>query len=159
MVDSKASGAIGESFEQSLQRFREESNAVLIEGIVHTITIALVIIGVFAVGDLQIHRPYVVALYVHKLLLFMVGIGVIMALHVPSTRRWPRCLGFLFFAATAVSCAAQGATTGDAVTPAPLFMVLTIGAACRLPWGVIPQFGLAVVAALALVGNGYAVTG
>src|SRR6185295_9672150 len=83
----KESSVTGESFAQGLKRLREETNAALIESIIHTIAVALAVVGVLAVGDLQIHRPYVVALYVQKLLLFMVGTGVAIALHGPATRR------------------------------------------------------------------------
>lgn len=159
VVHSKESPVTGESFEQSLKRLREETNAVLIDGIIHTIAIVLSIVGVLALGDLQIHRPYVVALYVQKVLLFLVGVGVAIALHGPATRRWPRCFGLLFLGAAAVSCAVQGAITGDAVMPAPLLMMLTLGTACLLPWGALPQAALACITAIALVGNGYAVTG
>ena len=82
---------------------------------------------------MQLHSADVARLHLHKLLLSSIGIGAIVALRLPQTRRWPRSVGVLFLAATVVSCAVQGMITGDAVTPAPLYMMLAIGTAAMLP--------------------------
>src|SRR5262249_38368619 len=150
---------IGTTFEQSLQRVREETDALLVDGLTRMIVMILITTGLLAFGDMLIHREQLFALFVHKLLLVTLGAGVIVALTLPRTRRWPRSFGLPFLATTVLSCAVQGAITGDGVTPAPLFIVFMIGTACFLPWGVLPQAALAFSAALSLIGNNYAVAG
>jgi signal transduction histidine kinase len=121
----------------------------------------LVVLGIvaFAASDPVMHPAAMRQLYVVVGVELVVVLGGLLLLRVATTTRHLVAIALGVISVLCVTTALSGVIVDDADTTPVLLLVITLGAATLLPWGVWPQLVLQVVATAAILWNVHMVRG
>lgn len=123
------------------------------------LVIMLFAIALFALGEIVLNQPQIGALALVKLLQVAIVSAVLGALQTRRVERYVVPFALVTLTAICILAAASNIVRHDITTAPLLFIVLTVGTALLLPWGVTPQLATVVMTGLVLLGNIYWVTG
>lgn len=121
----------------------------------------LTISGILLFGamDPVVHPDLLLPLWLIIAAELLMATIVLWRLRHPMTAGQAVGLGVLFVSFMCLSTAASGIVAGDAATTPVVLLVLTLGAATLLPWGMRPQLVVQIVATAAILWNVHAVLG
>ncbi len=139
--------------------FREEITPLLVERIRAGLKLSLVSISLFAIADLLVYRNLLPPLWLLKATQIATLAATYVLLRRPVSRSKAVAAAAATLAVLCITTAASGVVTHDAATTPALLVVLSMGAATLLPWGVAPQLVTQVVATASAFWNVDAVTG
>jgi CheY-like chemotaxis protein len=139
--------------------FRDRTERLRVERLRLGLYVLIAAAGLFAGADWLMNPQRLHLLYLIKLGLLTVCAGILRALRRPDAGRHAVALGLLGVATLSVSTAASGVVTHDVITTPVLVVVLSLGTAMLLSWGVWPQAATAVLAGVASVATIYGVDG
>jgi signal transduction histidine kinase len=121
--------------------------------------LSLLGIVVFGLSDPLMHPDRMRELYRVTAVELVVVLGGLWLVPVASRAAHVVAIALAVVSVLCITTALSGIIVGDATTTPVLLLVLTLGAATLLPWGVWPQLALQVVATLAILWNAHAVGG
>ena len=121
--------------------------------------LVLVAIVVFALTDARVHPESFRQLYRLDALEFGVVLAAFWLVGVAATELQVVVVALVAVSMLCCTTAVAGVVANDAATAPLLLLVLTLGAATLLPWGVWPQFVLQIVATLAILWSVHRVHG
>ncbi len=136
-----------------------ESVALLAQRARVGLWLSLTSITLFALVDPFLHADLLGPLYVFKAFMIAVTIGLFRVLRRPATRTQVVSAVLLAVAVFSVMTAASGVVTDDPATTPVLLMVLSMGTATLLPWGVLPQLAVQAIVVSCVIWNRYAIAG
>ena len=116
-------------------------------------------ITLFALVDPFLHADQLGTLYVFKAFMIAVTIGLFRQLRRPETRSQVVGAVLLAVAVFSLMTAASGIVTDDPATTPVLLMVLSMGTATLLPWGVLPQLAVQAIVVACVLWNRWAIAG
>ena len=119
----------------------------------------LVAVPLFAAGEVRVHSTGAPWIYVVKLAQAACALCIVLALRRTHGRQHAGILAVLFASMVCITTAMTNAARGDIVLTPLLLSVFCVSCASIFPWGDGPQLITVVVAALATVGNLWAVRG
>jgi signal transduction histidine kinase len=121
--------------------------------------LTLIGVVVFALTDPVTHPDRIRQLAAVVGFELAVLLGALWLLRLVTSTRHIIALAFTAVSVLCVTTALSGIIAGDAATTPVLLLVLTLGAATLLPWGVWPQLALQAVATAAILWNVHTVRG
>jgi signal transduction histidine kinase len=136
-----------------------ESVALLAQRARVGLWLSLTSISLFALVDPFVHRDLLGTLYAFKAFMVAVTFGLFQVLRHPGTRLQVVTAVLLAVAVFSVGTAASGIVTGDAATTPVLLVVLSMGTATLLPWGVYPQLAVQAIVIVSVMWNQWAIQG
>lgn len=116
-------------------------------------------IALFAATDPVVHPDRLLPLWLIIAAELLVVATALWRLRRPLTAEQAVVLGVLFVSFMCLSTAASGIVAADAATTPVVLLVLTLGAATLLPWGIGPQLVVQIVATAAILWNVHEVLG
>ena len=140
-------------------RSSSESVALLVQRARGGLWLSLTSISLFALVDPFLHRDLLGPLYAFKAFMVAVTFGLFRALRRPASRPQAVIAVLLAVAVFSVGTAASGIVTGDAATTPVLLVVLSMGTATLLPWGVYPQLAVQAIVIVCVMWNQWAIQG
>lgn len=138
---------------------REEITALLIERARAGLGLSLLSISLFALADPIVFPQVLGPLYTVKAVQISSALVALFLLRPGVSHRRAVTVALVTIGILCVTTAASGIVTHDAGTTPVLLVVVTMGAATLLPWGIGPQFVLQIIATASVVWNVYAVGG
>src|SRR5262249_10924793 len=136
-----------------------ESVALLAQRARVGLWLSLTSLSLFALVDPFVHPSLLGTLYAFKAFMVVVSFGLFQVLRRPATRLQAVTAVLLAVAVFSVGTAASGIVTGDAATTPVLLVVLSMGTATLLPWGVYPQLAVQVIVIVCVMWNQWAIQG
>ena len=136
-----------------------ESVALLAQRARVGLWLSLTSISLFALVDPFMHRELLGTLYGIKAFMVAVTFGLFRVLRRPASRLQAVTAVLLAVAVFSVGTAASGIVTGDPATTPVLLVVLSMGTATLLPWGVYPQLVVQAIVIGCVLWNQWAVEG
>ncbi len=137
----------------------DDAKDLLVERLRGGLGLVFVGIALFGVADPVVHPDRLVPLYLVIAAELAAVLATFWRLRYPITARTAVVLGAAVVCLLSLTTAASGVITQDAATSPVLILVLTMGAATLLPWGVGPQLIVQVVGTAAVLWNLHAVGG
>ncbi len=138
---------------------REEITALLIDRARAGLGLSLLSISLFALADPFVYPDRLAPLYGLKVVQIGSALAALGVMHRGVSLTRAVVVALVTLTILCVTTAASGIVTEDAGTTPVLLVVVTMGAATLLPWGVGPQMLLQVVASASVVWNVYVVRG
>lgn len=138
---------------------REEITALLIERARAGLGLSLLSISLFAIADPFVFPQLLRPLYALKAVQIGTTVAALFVLRRGMSLARAVVVGLVALTVLCVTTAASGIVTHDAGTTPVLLVVVTMGAATLLPWGVGPQIVLQIVASASVVWNMWVVRG
>jgi len=131
----------------------ESGRALLLARMRAGLWVVLAAIVLFAIGEAVLNREYLVPLYALKAVELGAAAAVALALRRPGGRQNAAVVALAAVLVLIVTTVIGATVVGDAATPPLIFIILTMAAATLLPWGLLPQLAVVVVATLAVLWN------
>ncbi len=131
----------------------ESGRALLLTRMRAGLGVVLATIVLFAIGEAVLSRDYLVPLYALKAVELGTVAAVALALRRPGGRQSAAVVALAAVLVFIVTTVIGATVVGDAATPPLIFIILTMAAATLLPWGLLPQLAVVVVATLAVLWN------
>jgi signal transduction histidine kinase len=143
----------------SLERLREDNTPLLVDRARAGLRLCLTSISLFAIADQFVYPDLVPRLYALKAVQVGTALAAFVALRGRPTRRRTVVTAATTVSILCVTSAWSGVVTDDAGTTPVLLVVLAMGAATLLPWGMGPQVVVLAVAIASTLWNQWAVIG
>ncbi|MCW5889653.1 MAG: hypothetical protein KIT14_03795 [bacterium] len=143
----------------SLERLREDTTPLLVDRARAGLWLCLTSISLFAIADQFVYPTIVAQLYGVKSIQIATAIAAFGALHGRPSRRRAVATAAVTVSILCITSAWSGVITHDAATTPVLLVVLAMGAATLLPWGMGPQLVVLFVALASTLWNQRVVTG
>jgi PAS domain S-box-containing protein len=137
----------------------KRTEQILVERLRSALWVVIAPLALFTVRDYIAAEPRLAALLAVKGAQLAAIIGGILALRGPAAERRAIPAAVVCGAILCFTTAAAAVLRQDVGTTSLLFVILLMGMATLLPWGTWPQVMAVVCAAIALLGNAYAVDG
>ncbi len=138
---------------------REDLLSLLVGRLRAGLWVTLLAMAAFALSDPVVHPEHLPRLSLVVGLELAVALAALGSLRLVTTTRQVIAVAFITVSAICVTTALSGIIVADASTTPVVVLVLTLGAATLLPWGVVPQLLLQVVATAAIIWNVHTVRG
>ena len=121
----------------------------------------VVVVGslAFTLEDLWRQPPELSELLLIKAVQFAIVLPLFWVMRQPAARRRPPRRAFVGVGAVIVTTAAHGIVRDETGAARVVIIILTIATPAVLPWGLVPQLAISVLAAASIVWNAVAVTG
>jgi signal transduction histidine kinase len=129
----------------------EEARRLLVQRFRAGMGLVLIAIVVFALTDPHVHPDSVAQLYRVYAVELVVVLSAFAVVGLATTSAQVIAVALVAVSALCVATALAGTIARDAATAPVVLLVLTLGAATWLPWGIWPQLVLQVVATLAIL--------
>lgn len=143
----------------SLERLREDTTPLLVDRARAGLWLCLISISLFAIADQFVYPHLVPKLYALKAIQVGTALVAFLALRGRPARGRTVVTAAATVSILCFTSAWSGVVTNDAGTTPVLLVVLAMGAATLLPWGMRPQLVVLAVAIASTLWNQYAVTG
>lgn len=143
----------------SLERLREDTTPLLVDRARAGLWLCLTSISLFAIADQFVYPDLVPELYTLKAVQVGTALLAFVALRGRPSRRRAVVVAATTVSILCVTSAWSGIVTEDAGTTPVLLVVLAMGSATLLPWGMAPQLVVLVVAVASTLWNQRVVTG
>ncbi len=136
-----------------------EAALLLAERVRVGLRLVLVALVLFAIADLGLGLPESPVLFARTLMLLGAVAAMARALHLPRAERWAMPIALVTVTGICFVSAGGGMLLRDYQTTPLVIIVLTMGTATLLQWGIVPQLATVAIAAASLLWNLYLLNG